>query len=305
MKTGVDLNKSILDLIEAEITANLISDLEGRRVFHGRGGCFPGCEPLNIDFFPPVAIIQLFEPLAEVESLFDLVRRLLPCETVLLQERFKRDQSWTLMWGGPVDEMVVVENGLRYQLQLMRNQNTGFFPDMRLGRELTSELAQNRKVLNLFAYTCSFSVAAMKAGAESVYNLDVAKSALRTGKRNHLLNKIDDRDVHYLGYDVLKSFGTMKKKGPFGLIIIDPPTHQKGRFSVEKDYARIIKRLPDLLEQGGDVLACLNTPYLKSDFLKDQFDPRFQRINHLGRPPEFKEKDPEESLKILHYRFKG
>lgn len=94
---------------------------------------------------------------------------------------------------------------------------------MRYGRKWVLENSKNKRVLNLFAYTCGFSVSAIAGNAQSVVNLDMAKAALSKGRVNHQLNEHDLRKVRFLGYDLFKSWGKVKKFGPYDLIIIDPP----------------------------------------------------------------------------------
>ena len=94
---------------------------------------------------------------------------------------------------------------------------------MRHGRRLIREIGRGKRVLNLFAYTCSLSVAALAGGASRVVNLDLSKTALRTGRQNHITNQIDPRKAVFLPFDVMKSFGRLKREGPFDLVIVDPP----------------------------------------------------------------------------------
>ena len=156
----------------------------------------------------------------------------------------------------------VIESGLTYRLDLGRNQNNGLFLDMRYGRDWVREHAAGKRVLNLFAYTCGFSVAAIAGGAEFVVNLDMAKAALSRGRDNHHLNNHDLKKVSFLGHELFKSWGKVRKMGPYDLIIIDPPSFQKGSFALTKDYQKILRRLPELLTADGVVLACVNDPTL-------------------------------------------
>ena len=73
-------------------------------------------------------------------------------------------------------------------LNLQSNQNNGYFPDMKNGREYITKISKDKIVLNLFSYTCAFSIAALKGEARSVSNIDMSKSALTTGRENHHLN---------------------------------------------------------------------------------------------------------------------
>ena len=151
-------------------------------------------------------------------------------------------------------------------MQLGKAQNYGIFPDMQTGRSWVKAHAAGRRVLNLFAYTCGFSVAAMAGGARSVVNVDMAKGPLNTGRENHRLNQQDLRDVRFESVNIFKSWGRLKRHGPYELLICDPPSFQKGSVDIERDYAKIIKRVPELVSPGGDVMLCLNSPSLSSQF---------------------------------------
>ena len=86
---------------------------------------------------------------------------------------------------------------------------------------------------------------------------------------------------------------------------MDPPSYQKGSFIATKDYAKVMRRLPDLLMPGGHVLLCLNAPELGTDFLRDQMQelaPQLQFLRRVPNPPVFADVDEERSLKVLLYR---
>ncbi len=207
-----------------------------------------------------------------------------------------------VLWGQSSDYQDVIESGLTYKLDLGRNQNNGLFLDMRYGRDWVREHAAGKRVLNLFAYTCGFSVAAIAGGAEYVVNLDMAKAALSRGRDNHHLNNHDLKKVSFLGHELFKSWGKVRKMGPYDLIIIDPPSFQKGSFALTKDYQKILRRLPELLTAEGVVLACVNDPTLTSQFLIDGMAteaPDMAFTQRLDNPPEFNEIEPEGGLKAL------
>ncbi|MCT7000003.1 class I SAM-dependent methyltransferase, partial [Salmonella enterica] len=82
--------------------------------------------------------------------------------------------------------------------------------------------AKGLRVLNLFAYTCGFSVAAIEGGAEHVVNLDMARGVLSRGRDNHRLNGHDLSRVTFLGHDLFKSWAKVIHSGPYDLVIIDP-----------------------------------------------------------------------------------
>lgn len=160
------------------------------------------------------------------------------------------------------------------------------------------------RVLNLFAYTCAFSVVALQAGAGQVVNLDMSPGALAIGQLNHRLNGLDKR-ASFLAHDLFKSWGKVSRGGPYDLVIMDPPSYQNGSFVATKDYARLLRRLPELLAPGGHALLCLNAPELGPAFIQDQMAteaPGLHFVQRLPNPPVFADVDEARSLKVLVYR---
>lgn len=284
---------------------------EVRRLFHGRGRCYPGLEQLTIDWLQGQVLCCVFKPQSDDWwlNLRELLRNLLTSElwksavkTVLIQHRYQSELDIEVVFGELQTPIIVTENQLDYGLSLGWKQNVGLFFDMRLGREWIQQQATNARVLNLFAYTCGFSVAAIAGGAEHVVNLDMSKAALSQGRKNHQLNQHDLSKVTFLGHDVFKSWGKLRKLGAYDLIVIDPPSFQKGSFALTKDYQRILRRLPELMATEGKVLACVNDPAISEQFLIDEMQreaPEVQFQYRLENPPEFPDVDKDSGLKCL------
>ncbi|PAV48918.1 methyltransferase [Pseudomonas sp. HAR-UPW-AIA-41] len=288
---------------------------ETRRLFHGRGRLWPGLEQITVDWLQGIVLVALFrEPeSADLTALRQMLLELTQtpvwqassAHTLLLQHRYRQQDSAEWLLGEAVEHWQITENGLRYLLDLGSKQNSGLFLDMRLGRQWVQANASGLRVLNLFAYTCAFSVAALAGGASRVVNLDMARAALSRGRDNHRLNQQDLSRVSFLGHDLFKSWGKLRKDGPFDLIIIDPPTFQKGSFALTQDYQKILRRLPELLSPGGSVLACVNDPDIGPDFLIDGMAheaPGLRFIERLNNPPEFADIHPDSALKVLLFR---
>jgi 23S rRNA (cytosine1962-C5)-methyltransferase len=288
------------------------------RIFHGRGGLYPGCEQWTLDAFPPVWLLTSFQSVEEAElaSLHDALSarwvQLNPGQPLnwVFQYRHEARAETRLMAGSVPEPHVVNENGAAFRVHLLRGLNHGFFVDMAEGRRRVRELVAARpgaKVLNLFAYTCSFSVVALLAGARQVTNVDMSDGALAIGKRNHLHNGLT-AGASFLPHDIFNSWGKITRGGPYDLVVLDPPSYQKGSFVAEKDYARLIRRLPDLLAPGGHALLCLNSPKLGVGFLHDQVQalaPGLAFCERLPNPPAFADVSDERSLKVLLYRAAG
>jgi len=295
--------------------ATLSRSTHACRVFHGRGGLHPGCEHWALDFYPPVWLLTSFAPVEEGElarigsALAARWSEIAPGEPLnwLFQHRDENRPVNRLMAGAIPDEHVVEEDGLRFLVNLAHGQNHGFFLDMAEGRRWVRRWAQARpggRVLNLFAYTCAFSVAALHAGAASADNYDMARAPLAIGRRNHQLNGVQDR-ASFHAHDIFNSWGKIRRGGPYDLIVLDPPSYQKGSFVATKDYARLARRLPELLAPGGHALVCLNTPKLGTQFLHELLAteaPGLAFIERVANPASFADVSDERALKVLVYR---
>ncbi|PMH27896.1 methyltransferase [Vibrio lentus] len=289
---------------------------ELRRIFHGRGKFWPGLDQLTCDWVGGQLLVNVFkevddEFLSSLKAgLVDLTNKDIwqakQGTSIVLQHRYADGAPSEVLWGELNDSPVVVEHGLKYQLDIGRNQNFGLFLDMRNGRQWVQDNAKDKNVLNLFAYTCGFSVAAIAGGARQCMNVDMSRGSLNKGRDNHRLNEHDMRSVNFLGYDIFKSWGKIKKGGPYELVIIDPPSFQKGSFALTKDYKKILRRLPELLTEGGEVIACVNSPAVSPNFLIETMAeeaPSVEFIERLDNPPEFVDVDLDSSLKVLRFKI--
>ena len=298
--------------------ATLPLPTETGRFFHGRGGLHPGCEHWVLDWFEPVWVLTSFQAVPEE----DLARvgQVLAARWALIapgqalnwvfQCRQENQVETRLMAGSVPAPHVVSEQGARYAVHVLKGQNHGLFLDMAEGRRWVRARAAAQpglRVLNLFAYTCAFSVAALQGGAAEVINVDMASGALSIGRRNHELNglgKAPAGQASYLAHDIFNSWAKLRRSGPYGLIILDPPSFQKGSFVATKDYARLIRRLPDLLAPGGHALLCLNAPELDTGFLQQQvreLAPELAFVERVANPAVFADAQPERALKVLVY----
>lgn len=297
-----------LALLAEKISAQ--PDVDSHRVFHGRGRTFPGLEFVTVDFFQPVILVTLFHQPPE-HWLDELIARIQPFfstrNTVLLvQRRYVSNAPSEIIWGELPEPIHARRGNLRFNLHLAQQQNTGFFLDIEAGRQWLEQHVAGKRVLNLFAYTCAFSVVAIAAGAEKVVNVDMSSAALNLGRANHQLNNFAKSKSEFVAENILKSWSRVKKPGPYDLVIIDPPSYQKGSFIAEKDYAKVIRRLPELMPGGGLVLACLNAPELSEGFLKHLFEEQCSQARFVERikpHADFPDVDAEQQLKLLVYQL--
>jgi len=279
---------------------------EFKRVFHGRGGLYDGWKHLTIDSINNILSVALYFEESSENELIGMLKEFISLsqkyDTLVVQRRYIKNAPSEILAGSIPEDLYIVENGMKLKLNLLNNKNSYYFADMKNGREFVRQNAKDKNVLNLFSYTCAFSVAAKFGGAKSVVNVDMSKGALKVGMANHSLNNLDPRGVSFLPYNILKSFSSIKKKGAYNLIIIDPPTFQRGSFEATKDYEKIIKKLPQLADEKCILLACLNSPKLESEFIMsliEKFAPSFRFQYRLENLKEFASVDENMSLKNL------
>ncbi len=294
-----ELNTNILKLYREE----------SGRVFHGRGKQFEGCEDITVEYLSGILLVVMFQdrPLTWRREFLKQVNEL-PCsegiDQIFFQARYERGAPvYNELGDESTLQSTIKENGLKYQLNLGGRQNYGFFTDMSEGRKWVSAHSLGRKVLNLFSYTCSFSVAAISGGAEQVVNVDMSSAALSVGRVNHQLNNQSLERVAFQKLNILKSWGRISRLGPYDLVIVDPPSFQKGSFSAVKDYRKIVTRLEDMTIPGADVLFCLNDPLTVVGEFKAMLDEGgFSFVGRVDNPAVMKEVEQEVGLKVLHYR---
>jgi len=299
-------------LLDAIASAALPSDAQ--RIFHGRGGLHAGCEHWALDVYPPVWVLTSFQPATEEElaaigsALEQRWAQIAPGQPLnwVYQCRHEGQAVTRVMAGAVPEPHWVNEEGAQYKVNVGRGQNHGLFLDMANGRRWVREHVAARpgmRVLNLFAYTCAFSVVALRAGAKQVINLDMSQGALGVGQHNHRHNELTG--ASFMAHDLFKTWGKVTRSGPYGLVIVDPPSYQKGSFVATKDYARLLRRLFDLMLPGGHALLCLNAPELGVAFLQDQvreLAPELEFVERVANPAVFADVDEQRSLKVLVYR---
>ncbi len=282
---------------------------ECQRLFHGRGHAYPNLNHINIDWFSPVILITLYQAVEHdwLMQQAQALQGLLPaCRSVQVQHRYRRFAPMELLIGEQVNETVVEELGLKYYIHFGKTQNLGLFLDMKNGRDWVLKHAQDKRVLNLFAYTCAFSVAAIAGQAQKVVNIDISKASLSKGRENHRLNQQSLAQVTFEGVDIFKSNSRIRKHGPYDLVVCDPPTLQFGSVNISRDYAKIIKKIPQWLLPEGEIILCLNSPDLSAEFifqLIEQYCPACIFQEQISPPEVFKETQQGKGLKVLVFKY--
>jgi 23S rRNA (cytosine1962-C5)-methyltransferase len=176
--------------------------------------------------------------------------------------------------GPDLGEVVAREDGLAYVVRPGEGLNAGLFPDMREGRGRVRAWSAGRRVLNCFAYTCGFGVAATAGGAARVLNLDLSKAILARGQANYRANGFDPDPHDFVFGDVFDWLRRLARRGDrFDLVILDPPgfsTTKGGRFSAASDYGSLAALAAGCVAPDGLLLACCNVEELPWRKYRDQ-----------------------------------
>ena len=173
--------------------------------------------------------------------------------------------------------MELVENGIRYDVDYMSGQKTGFFLDQKYNRRAAAALAPGRRVLDCCTHTGAFALNCAQAGAAHVTAVDISKDAVELTRRNAALNNLSDRvDVQQADvFDLLTTLA-QEKKHPYDYIILDPPAFTKSGATVKnayRGYKEINLKAMKLLPRGGYLATCscshFMTPNLFCQMLRE------------------------------------
>lgn len=228
------------------------------RLVHGEGDNLPG---LVIDVYDKTAVMQahsvgmhvyrkeiaqaLVTVMGErVENVYYKSETTLPFKAGLGQE------NGFLYGGSEVD--TAVENGLKFHVDWLKGQKTGFFVDQRENRSLLERYAKGKRVLNMFCYTGGFSFYAMRGGAQLVHSVDSSAKAIELTRRNVELNFPGDMRHEAFCEDAFKYLD--KAGGDYDLIILDPPAFAKHRAALRnalKGYTRLNVKAFEKMKSGG------------------------------------------------------
>jgi len=207
----------------------------------------------------------------------------------------------TQSWGEiPTTPVLVWEHDLSYAITINDSQHSGLFLDQRDSRRRIHQVSRGRRVANLFAFTCSFSAAAVAGDAEVVFSVDLAGSSLKRGKDNFALNGLDlGGRGKFIKEDVLKWLARQERKrlsGPesfdyWDLIICDPPVFGSGGrgrvFHVEKQWPEMVCQIRGLLSGRGIALFANNHRSGRASFYREELQKYFKTVTSLAPPLDF------------------
>ena len=256
------------------------------RLVNGAGDGLPG---VTVDRYGDVFVLNLYDEDRDTRPYVAPLAALPDAGAVYLKRRPRSAARLsaartaalapdTPAWGQRVEGVTVRENGLSYLIRPGAGLSPGLFLDMREPRARVRALAAGAAVLNLFAYTCAFGVAAAAGGAARVLNIDAARPALAWGRENYALNALPADPYDFVYGDAFDWLARLARRAAgqrqvFDLVIADPPSYStvKGRrFTVSRDYATLAAACARVAAPGGRLLLCANEARLpRQTFQRD------------------------------------
>ncbi len=250
----------------------LLGDTDCYRLVNGEGDGLPG---VTVDRYADYLMLQLYtdawepylgqltEALKRVYCPSGIYLKYRPQQTRQLEAQKKSRQTNRLVAGKAApNPLIVKEDGLVYRVNLHNGLHTGLFPDQRRNRRETMARVAGSQVLNLFAFTGAFSVAAAAAGAQRVTSVDVSEKYLSIARENFTGNRIDPDQHEFIVGDVFTELATMRSQGRFfDCLLFDPPsfsTTKKSRFSTQGGTAELVAQTIPLVSPGGLLMTASN-----------------------------------------------
>ncbi|MCZ6805795.1 MAG: bifunctional 23S rRNA (guanine(2069)-N(7))-methyltransferase RlmK/23S rRNA (guanine(2445)-N(2))-methyltransferase RlmL [Deltaproteobacteria bacterium] len=266
-----------------------------------------------VDRYQAKAVVHIYQRSHEVED--DLAKRRIQDVLLTLPEalgissddlfvkvRHRHDQGdQYARLARQETELTVAEEGLRFVVNLEDRIDTGLFLDHRKVRSYARERCRGKRMLNLFAYTCSVSVAAAVGGAKQTTSVDLSNTYLDWGRRNFGANDLDPSKYRFFQSDAMRWIA--KRGETYDWVFINPPTFSrskktKGDFNIHQDHARLIEQAMRSLSKGGELLFTTHAQSFRLDKrLKERF--AVQNSAKLFVPNDFA-RSPFEAFRIRH-----
>ena len=237
----------------------LRNDNNAFRLVHGEGDFLPG---LVVDIYDGTAVLQAHSPGMHFarHSIAEALTRLpdgivrnvyYKSETTLPYKAQLDPQNQYLV--GKYDTDIAIENGMKFHVDWLKGQKTGFFVDQRENRSLLEHYARGKRVLNMFCYTGGFSFYAMRGGAALVHSVDSSAKAIKLTRDNVELNFPGDSRHEAFAEDAFKFLDNMERDA-YDLIILDPPAFAKHKSAIKNalvGYRRLNAKGFEKIQSGG------------------------------------------------------
>lgn len=286
-----------------------VVDTSSCRLVFGDADFLPG---LVIDKFSDVLVVQFLALGIDryKEMIVQLVKEILLKDGIRIRGVYERSdakerekegmQRIKGFLGEPFDTNVeIIENGVKYIVDVKDGQKTGFFLDQKYNRLAIQKLCKGERVLDCFTHTGSFALNAGIAGAKSVLGVDASELAIKQAEKNARLNGLENT-VHFQCEDVFELLPELEKKGEkFDVVILDPPAFTKSRNSVKnavKGYREINLRGMKLVKNGGYLATCSCSHFMSYELFTKTIHQAAGNVHKRLRQVEFRTQAPDHPI---------
>ena len=267
-------------------------DFRASRLIFGEADQFPG---LTVDLFEDVLVVQTLSLGTEKvkDLILDTLCGMLPEYGVNVRAVYERNdvnirtlegmETFTGYWKPENfpdkpdgDHVIITENGIRYDVDYVNGQKTGFFLDQKYNRQAAAKLAKGRRVLDCFTHTGAFALNCAANGAEHVTAVDISETAIQQTKKNAALNGLTEK-MDFVTADVFRLLTDMlnEKRHDYDFIILDPPAFTKSGDTVKdafRGYKDINMRAMRCLPRGGYLATCSCSHFMKDELFQKMLD---------------------------------
>lgn len=292
-----------------EYRKKVMDDISSCRVIFGEADFLPG---LVIDKFSDVLVVESLALGIDrfKGQIVDILMELMEADGIHIRGVYERSDAKVReqegmerikgFIGEPFDTKVeIVENGVRYYVDVKDGQKTGFFLDQKYNRRAAAKLCRGGRVLDCFTHTGSFALNAGLAGAESVLGVDASELGVAQARENAALNDLQDR-VEFVCEDVFELLPRLEKQGEkFDVVILDPPAFTKSRSSVKKavkGYREINLRGMKLVRDGGYLATCSCSHFMDPELFTKTIGQAAQNVHKRLRQVEFRTQAPDHPI---------
>lgn len=309
IKTDIDYDFLKLRVKNAWDYRKKVTDTESCRIIFGEADFLPG---IIIDKFSDVLVVQSLALGIDKmkEDIINALKEILSQDGIKIRGVYERsdakvrtNEGLERLKGFIGDEfdtdVNIVENGVKYIVDVKDGQKTGFFLDQKYNRLAIQKLCRNAKVLDCFTHTGSFALNAGIAGASDVMGVDASMSAITQAQKNAKLNGLENT-VHFKCEDVFELLPELERNGEkFDVVILDPPAFTKSRHSIKnavKGYREINLRAMKLVKDGGFLATCSCSHFMSYELFTKTINQAAHNVHKRLRQVEYRTQAPDHPI---------
>jgi 23S rRNA (cytosine1962-C5)-methyltransferase len=284
-------------------------DTDSCRIIFGEADFLPG---IVIDKFSDVLVVQSLALGIDKRKLeiIECLKELLAQDGINIRGVYERSDAKVRLnegmerikgfIGEPFDTKVeIIENGVRYLVDVAEGQKTGFFLDQKYNRAAIAKICKGARVLDCFTHTGSFALNAGMGGAKEVIGVDASELGVAQATENAALNGVSDT-VKFITADVFDLLPEYEKKGEqFDVVILDPPAFTKSKNSVKnaiKGYREINLRAMKLVKDGGYLATCSCSHFMTPDLFAETIGQAAKNVKKRIRQVEYRTQAPDHPI---------